>query len=779
VSEALRVIAPTVVASCGTFGSRVVDALEESLEELDPEPLRLGAYRLVRGGPSRVPAGPGGPGAPAEPDWREWASRIASAAERAASRELQGTGYRLLGEEGVDPGRPVRLFVVAGLGEEEDNRWCLHLLPALAAELKTRVSARTIRSCHLLPVLAFPDPRAAESPLRVVNRILHEARDTLNSRVFVLDTYTERSGALGWDQVAEAATRFLEAALVGCIYREPVQGRPETLPRLLSGEDVSCEDAENNPVWCALGVRCIAFPTRRVVETLAARGLRDFINLTLLKDNPGDGARTFELDPRDARFLERLPLALQHALVGPTGGRTPRPPRRPWGLITPASRLRVSLAGWLGAWSEYFVRARISTLKELKLQAERWRSTPTGRAELLAATETHLREVIRQEDYSLPRALRRLRALRSRAAEDQTTRSADLRPPALPPADHYEQQVKQAAEQAARLLALCPGLLTMFIVAVPIGVTAALAGVSWLAAGFPGLASGPWGLLARAAAVPLCAGGLFWGWLHFKHGAVYREALRLHRGLSDESARLDQLRERGFRTLLLRESWRQVRLVDALLNRAAGAVQRHLRYLTRVGRRLPHEDLALGVLPAEPGGPLVTRFIADPQINEDIYREHIPSGLAVAEKAGLAGRGDCMAATVDRLVNDTPPAFFRYAERKMTEFFRPMVRRDFLRENYWSRTVEEVTSAGRRMTVYLRPLGADATRTHAGTAEAVLAHPGYLFELAESGVLVDKETVAAVFPVPNRIYLLRFKYGIPFKSLGLGGAPSESDPAAP
>ncbi len=766
--EALRVIAPTVVIGCGEFGCRVVERLTDSLEELDPEPLRLGAYCLLK---ART----------AGPDPKEgWVARVAAAAERASSRELFGTGYRLLGEESADPGRPVRVFVVVRPGEDEGDRWCTGFLPALVTELGKRVSARALSTCHLLPVVAFSDRRSVRSHLEVVNRALHGSRDAVYSRVFVLDSYTERSTALTPDQVAEAAAVLLEAALVGSVYGEPVQGRPETLPRLLSGEDVLTDDPAESPVWCAVGVRCVAFPAQLVVDTLATRGLRDFIDSTLLADPPEDAAPGNGLDRRDAEFVKRLPAALDtvpldRAAARARGGRRalPGPPRRPWGLLTPTGRLRTSVRLWLEAWSEHFKRARAEVLETLREQADRWRSVPTGRLELLSATETHVRGVIRQEDYSLPRAYRRLRRLRDSVAEADTTRGADLRPVTLPPAGHYDETLRKAAEECGELMARCPGLLTMLVFAVPVGVITGVAAVSWLASWLPALSLETWGFIARLAAAPLCAGGFLWIWLHLKHGRVHRSALGLTREFSNESARLDQARHEGLRSLRLRELSRQSRLVDRHLDRAVRSIRRHLRYLTRAVRQLAPGDLGPKVPPAEPGDTLITRFIADPQTDEEIYREEIPSGLAVAERAGLAGREEHVAAAVRHLIHGTPSGFYRYAKQRITGLFKPLAQRDFLRERYWPRTVDEVTELWKRMTVYLRPLGPDAARTHTGTAKVLLAHPSYLFELAETGVLADRETVAVPVPTFNRIYLLRFKYGIPFKVLGLGGVQSD------
>ncbi|MCL6580712.1 MAG: hypothetical protein K6U08_03730 [Firmicutes bacterium] len=782
VPEVARVLAPTVVAGCGPFGCRVVERLREGLDGIDPGLTASGAYRFLR----LRGAGPD----PTE----DHPSRVAAAAEKVSSVELIGTDYRLLGERSSEPPRPVRVFVVAGCGGAgsgedarggEEGTWCTGFIPALVAELAARVARRSLSSCHLLPVLAFTDRLAAHRDFQVVNRALHEARDLVRSRVFLLDTHTERSGTLTRDQVAQAATLFLEAALGGSVYGQTLHGRPETLPRLLAGEEVhGGDDPDENPVWCAVGVRAVTFPADRMVRDLAARGLEDFISSVLLRDQPpprDPGAP----DPRDQDFIQRLTRSLaERSQVGAPGtvsgaatGRRPGTPHRPWGPLTPVRVLKRSVAAWLDSWHTELMQGRTEALRNLSEEAARWRSTPTDRWNVLAATQVHLESVVAQEGLSLPQARRRLDNLRRSLTAAGPAPWTGLRTVVFPRPAEYGQKLQEARNEVAYLLERCPETVTMLVMAVPVGLVLGLAAASLLVGhpSSPAALALAFGL--RIAAVPLAAGLLFWVWGDLRHGAVWRAAVRRTREFAAERRRLRTLVEDGLATVFEREEARLVRLVLARLDRAIESVRAHLEYFADrppapVRSAAGTEERGPAEAPEPEAGLVLAKVIEDPEAEAELHRTELPGGLALADKVGLAGREERALRTAARLLADKPPVFHENLRQAIAEHFRPLARRDHLRDGLWSRAAGYTEELWERLTVYLRPLGPDTGRTYAGTVDAVLAHPLYLSRLLERGLGADPETVAVPLPAFNRIYLLQLKYGIPFRCLGLGGGPS-------
>jgi len=767
-----KTIAPTVVFGAGIFGTAVIDSLTAEVERVEPEPVRLGAYRWLHA--RSRPQNPAG-----------WVRRIADATEHAASRELMNTGYRLIGEGARDPGRPVHVYFVCRLSGEDSDFWTGQFFHDLVSELARRVSVQALGGCHIIPLLAFRDRTEARPELQAVNSTLHEVRDALYGKAFVFDHYTERGAALEPDQVAEAVSLFLEAVTLGDIYGLHSQARPETLGRVLAGEDVTVDRPDDATHWCGVGVRCIAFPTRQVVETLILRAMNDFVRSTLLRrpDDPLPSGGL--LDPRDEDFINQLPRFLQQ--VVPSGeaasphrgaGRARRPADRVARTappIPPAPRLKDFVAGpaglsrclkdWLGAWSGYFRTAREAVRASLKERADHWRRQPTARRALVQATEDHLHDILRQEDYSLAQGYRRLRNLAERLGREDPGRRSGASPVVIPTPQSYEEKLTSSAQRCRPYVRRCPSPGVMLLFSVPLGLVGGSSLLYLAAEAIPSLVNSPLGYLVSVTASAVVIALILGVWFFLKHGAVYRLALELHRELRQEAYRLIQARDDGLKSLQRRELTRQLRLVRDRVERARDALKEHLRYLESLSEKTRVEDLALTARPSEAGSRLLTRHLSDRETNEGIYREQVPGGTVVAERAGLLGRPEYDGATIGRLLNGSPTDFFRYVQAKVSRLFTRVGQRDFFREKYWDRVQEEVAGLWERMTIFLRPIAPDAVRLFEGTVYAIVAHPSYLRDLLDLRPVPKEDCTGVGLPCFNRIYLLAVRYGIPFRVL--------------
>jgi len=436
------------------------------------------------------------------------------------------------------------------------------------------------------------------------------------------------------------------------------------------------------------------------------------------------------------------------------------------------------LREWFAAWSAYFQTARAAVLDSLKEQADYWRRRPTARRALLEATEAHLGDLLRQEDYSLIRAYRRLRALADRLAlEDPGSKApAERSPIPAPPA--YEEKLAALAARCGPLLRRCPAPGVMLLFAVPLGLAGGASLFYILASEVPSLVNSPLGLLVSVLTSAAAVLGVFGLWFHLRQGAVYRLGLQIRRELAREAAGLARAREDGLRTIQRRELTRQLRLVHDRVEQAREALKRHLRYLEVLSDTTRVADLALASVPDRPGERLLTRYISDEETNEAIYREQVSGGTIVAERAGLLGRPEHDAATVRKLLDSSPPEFYRYLRERVGPLFARVGQQDFFREKYWSRVEDEVAGLWDRMTVFLRPTAPDAGRLYEDTVQAMVAHPSYLRDLPDLPRGPGQDCVGVGLPCFNRVYLLLVRYGIPFRAVAAGESAAGESVAA-